>query len=336
MNAPLHNPTQAPFDAVRCAALARALSDGLEHTVPALAGACEATVDEIVTAVRHLRSLGMRLEFDDDVVRAAAFVPLDARSLQDAVDRVHAEGGWTAGVATTTPSTNAQSLREIRQGAMSTPCILATDFQSDGRGRRGRSWRSVPGASLTVSFGLASDRGLAALEGVTLACGLAVRDVLAPTGVDVSLKWPNDVVVDDRKLAGILVESLRTTQTILVVGMGINVTPLHDDEDQPYRATDLMTCGLVSCDRHRLIADLAGALASRVRRVEHTGFASMAAEYNAIDAFLDRRVAISRSDGSTMRGIERGVDARGALCIETDDGPLTIVAGDVSLRLADA
>jgi len=263
----------------------------------------------------------------------ASFDPLDTRSLRAALDRVGLQR-WTAEVVATTPSTNATLMRDLRHGGRTTPCVLTTDFQSAGRGRRGRSWQSAPGASLTVSFAIASDRDLVALEGITLACGLAVRDALAPLGIDARLKWPNDVVVDDAKLAGILVESLRTTHTVLVVGIGINVAPLPQDDAQPYRATDLVSCGVVSCDRHGLIAGLAAALTTRIEAVERAGFVSLADEYNAVDAYRERRVTLSRGDGGTTTGIERGVDARGALLVDTDAGRLSIVAGDISLRLA--
>jgi BirA family biotin operon repressor/biotin-[acetyl-CoA-carboxylase] ligase len=269
------------------------------------------------------------------VEHAAPYEPLDTQTLRAALGRIGLQR-WAADVVATTPSTNATLLRDLRHGSVTTPCVLTTDFQSDGRGRRGRSWRSAPGASLTVSFGISSDRDLVALEGITLACGLAVRDALVPLGIEARLKWPNDVVVDGGKLAGILVESLRTTRTILVIGIGINVRPVPGDDAATYRATDLASCGLASCDRHGLIASLASALAIRIEAVERAGFASMANEYNAVDAYLGRRVTLSRGDGSTTTGIERGVDARGALCIDSDAGRLSVVAGDISLRLADA
>ncbi|MGI9025796.1 MAG: biotin--[acetyl-CoA-carboxylase] ligase, partial [Burkholderiaceae bacterium] len=135
-------------------------------------------------------------------------IALDRERLQDTLDRRCADEGlasrWDARVVATTASTNSDLLDEARSGrTFSRPAVLAAEIQTEGRGRLGRRWQSALGASLTASYALRVARRLAELEGITLVCGLAVRDALARHGLRVDLKWPNDVLVDGRKLAGI-------------------------------------------------------------------------------------------------------------------------------------
>ncbi len=272
----------------------------------------------------------------------SAFIPLDGDRLRAALDRQSVGAGcpnhWDARVVATTSSTNSDLLREARGGhAFTRPVLLAAEIQTAGRGRLGRTWHSAPGASLTVSYALRVARRLAELEGISLVCGLAVRDALLKHGVRAELKWPNDVLVDARKLAGILVEAhALASSTIVIVGIGINVLPGSSDraggDRRALPGSDLRTAGWMVEDRNELAADLALALEKRLARFAETGFPEFASEWNAADALRDSLVSLGTTPGEIVTGFERGVDRSGGLLIEIDGTRKRFIAGDLSLR----
>ena len=279
--------------------------------------------------------------------RTFASIALDRERLQRALDRRCLEDGladaWDARVVAATASTNSDLLDEARAGrTFSRPAVLAAELQTAGRGRLGRTWVSARGASLTASYALNVARPLSGLEGITLVCGLAVRDALARHGLRVDLKWPNDVLVDGRKLAGILVEAhALAASTIVIVGVGVNVVPRDPDTaDNGIRALaaiDLHSAGCPLEDRNRLAADLALALGARLARFAESGFAAFASEWNEVDAFRNQPVSLGMSGPGTKTdvsvvGIERGVDASGRLSIEIDGQHRKFIAGDLTLR----
>jgi BirA family biotin operon repressor/biotin-[acetyl-CoA-carboxylase] ligase len=237
-----------------------------------------------------------------------------------------------------TASTNSDLLAAIRAGRFRAPALLVAEHQTAGRGRLGRVWNSAAGASLTVSFALPIDRPMSALDGVTLACGLAACDAIAVHGVEARLKWPNDLLVDGRKLAGILVEVVPVAQgTVLIVGVGVNVGPGDGPLSKGLTAIDLKTAGGSALDRNRLAAGLGRALEARLAAFESSGFASCVDEWNGRDAFRDQAVTLQAGSDPCITGIERGVDVGGALLVDTpDQGRRRIVSGDLSLRLAMA
>ncbi len=258
--------------------------------------------------------------------------PLDCASIVVALaDRAR----WRVDVVAATGSTNADLVAVIRRdGALPSARILAAERQDAGRGRLGRPWDATPGRSLTVSFAVPVPRAMNALAGVTLVCGLAVRDALATVGVDAGLKWPNDVVVAGCKLAGILVEAQPlATGTALVVGVGVNVLPVAPGTDpQGLGRVSLSGAGATRLDRDALVAAIADALAGRLDRFAVAGFAPFVADWNAADAFADRPVTIAAGAAAPLHGVARGVDDDGALRLDVDGVVTRIVGGDVSLR----
>ena len=260
--------------------------------------------------------------------------PLDADAIRGHL--APANHDWRVHVVETTASTNSDLLASVRGDRIAQPTILAAETQTDGRGRRGRGWTSFAGASLTVSFALRIARPLSSLDGVTLVCGLTTRDVVAGHGVVARLKWPNDVLVDSRKLAGILVEPHRQDHTtVLVIGIGLNVAttqPTFHDDGRALPPIDLLSAGSLCVDRNRLIAELAIALRVRLDAFALTGFAPFAEAWNAADAFRDRPVALHADLGKSIEGVDRGVDSSGALILDVDGVRRRIVSGDLSLR----
>ncbi|MDN3918762.1 biotin--[acetyl-CoA-carboxylase] ligase [Roseateles violae] len=219
------------------------------------------------------------------------------------------------------------------------PCLLIAEHQSHGRGRMGRAWLSSPGASLTFSLGLAMD--LADWSGLSLAMGCAIAEALEPLPAGqaprLQLKWPNDLWLDERKLGGILIETVPAAgQRMAIIGVGLNIAPLNSSAapfapaqfGSGFAALDELLPGI---DAPGALARLAPALARALLDFGRGGFAAWREAYARRDLTLGRAVT-----AGALEGISRGVNARGELLLEQPGGALqTIGGGEVSLRLAD-
>ena len=257
-------------------------------------------------------------------------------------DKLRAEalgGFWTAvDVVASTGSTNVDLLaRANTDVGLPEGQVLVAEEQTAGRGRLGRTWTSVPGASLTFSVLLrpatvpASRRGwLPLLAGVAVAS--AVRSA---TGVGAMLKWPNDVLVGDRKLAGILAEQSPDGSAV-VMGIGVNVaTPADALPVSPtgLPATSLLAEG-ASVSREALLRAIIGEL-----RRWYTAFRAdpdpvrtgLLDAYRPLCATLGRQVRVELPVGRFMTGVARDIDPDGRLLVSDNPGdqPMAISAGDV-------
>ena len=231
-------------------------------------------------------------------------------------------------------STNRHLLSEAARGSPG-GIVAVADEQTAGRGRHGRTWTAAPGAALLVSVLLRPDLPAERLHLVTLAAGVAAADAVREVGAfDARLKWPNDLVVDDRKLAGILAEADGTGRGGtggVVVGMGLNIR----SNDFPAELAEIAT----ACDRH---------CARPVDRIELL-IAWLRALDGRLDA-LDEVVAAAASRSATLgrrvrvelarddfEGVATGMTDEGYLVVTRDDGTERIVtAGDViHLRAAE-
>lgn len=214
--------------------------------------------------------------------------------------------------------------------------VCLAEVQTQGRGRRGRSWRMPLGGGIALSLLKRFDAGMAPLAGLSLVVGLAVRRALDDCGIrEVGLKWPNDLVAGDRKLAGILVElgGDAIGPCHAVIGIGIN-SRLDAGTiaaiGQP--AIDLAgLAGAAAPARNRVVACLIARLIDVLDEFTAAGFAAFADEYARHDALQGRRVRVLRG-GAEEEGIARGVDARGALRIAFADGERSIDSGEISIR----
>lgn len=226
-----------------------------------------------------------------------------------------------------TGSTNDDAMAAARAGVAHGATFVA-DLQTRGRGRRGRTWSSPPGENLTFSVVLRPRLELARVTALPLVVGLAVRDaVAARVALPVELKWPNDVLADRRKLAGILVESQLRGRDLaaLVVGVGVNVAMRELPAEIAGVATSLALCGASDLALEPLLADILASLAARCATFETLGLAAFLDELARCDALEGSRV---RTEG--VEGIARGIDGDGALLVEQDDGEVArVVAGAV-------
>lgn len=228
-----------------------------------------------------------------------------------------------------TGSTNTDLMEAARQGAPEGTVFVA-DHQLAGRGRLDRRWEAPVGASLLVSVLLRPTVVVGDAHLVTMAVGLAAADACADVaGVSPALKWPNDLVVDDAKLGGILAESLLSGSSLaaVVVGMGLNVNwPTELPEELAFSATALNHLAGHAVDRRRLLERFLGHLERWYERLHQPDL--LLADYRTRSATLGRRVRVQLAE-ETFEGIAVDVTSEGHLLVDADDGARrTVTAGD--------
>jgi BirA family transcriptional regulator, biotin operon repressor / biotin---[acetyl-CoA-carboxylase] ligase len=229
-----------------------------------------------------------------------------------------------------TGSTNDDALAAAREGAASGSVFLA-DHQTRGRGRRGKTWLAAPGQNLLFSI-LLRPQGAPRVSALTLAVGLGVRAALAPSSqTALGVKWPNDVLASERKLAGILCEGQFEGSRLMsvVIGIGINV---YASELPPGLAAtsvclEALCASAAPLEREALLVDVLDCVDSRVTACLEHGFQHLLPEFGAHDALAGQRVEVSGA--SPIVGIARGVDAAGNLLVESDGLIVPINAGSV-------
>jgi BirA family biotin operon repressor/biotin-[acetyl-CoA-carboxylase] ligase len=228
-----------------------------------------------------------------------------------------------------TGSTNDNALLAARAGAPHGSLFVA-DEQTAGRGRRGNAWLAAPGESLLFSVLLRPTLELSQASALTLAVGLALRDAVSPLLAETAqIKWPNDLYVNGKKLAGILLESQLQGDRLqaVVVGVGLNVSARDFPPEIAARATSLTVLGAGRVEREALLQEILNALALRLDAFQHTGVAGILDELNAADALRGQRV---RVDG--QEGVGRGLDEQGRLLLEDGANVVhAITAGTVEL-----
>lgn len=234
-------------------------------------------------------------------------------------------------VVAETGSTNLDLLARV--GQLTGPTLLVAEHQRAGRGRAGRSWLSAPGATLTFSLAWPLRGPLPRLSGLPLASGVALAECLGALGVPVQLKWPNDVLRDGDKLAGILVEIQRGADGTCwaVIGIGLNLL-MPDQLEQAIGRDVAAAPWLAQMERHALLAQLLGHLAAALAEFDRAGFAAFDARWNRLHAHQGQPVSIVDHGKVLQQGLAAGVDALGRLLLDTPAGRVEIVAGDVSLR----
>ena len=243
---------------------------------------------------------------------------------------------YTIHVHDSVDSTNTALMAAALNGAAD-GTLICTEHQQSGKGRRGRQWHSVLGGSLTFSVLWRFENGLQSLSGLSLAVGLAIaRAVNRHSRHPVRLKWPNDVLVDYRKLAGILVEVQGDMHgaAFAVVGVGLNVRMSGAQRDAVDQAVvDLAEMG-VAVGRNRLLADCLLELHAVLSLFRQHGFASLREDWLKLDAYAGRAVALALPDARSVRGMASGVDETGAFLLRDAQATLRPYSGgEISLRL---
>ncbi len=239
-------------------------------------------------------------------------------------------------VAPVLESTNTEVKKRIannRDELANGDTVLA-EIQTAGRGRHGRTWLAPVGGSLTFSMYWSFPDGYQSMAGLSLLVGVAICDALQKVGVnDAQVKWPNDIYLGNKKLAGILieVEGQIGATAHCVIGVGLNVHVPVDDYDVGQPHTDLSGVLNSETDRNRLAAKIIESLWDHLEGFTHTGFGQYVAIWESLDLFADKKIVLQMGE-KRFCGIDRGVDASGALLVETEDGITRFHGGEVSLR----
>lgn len=233
------------------------------------------------------------------------------------------------------PSTNLQAKLDAENGAAQGTLIVA-EMQTAGRGRRGRTWCSPAGTNVYFTLILKPDYGVELSSMVTLVMGLAVAEgIRKACGVDARIKWPNDIVVNGRKVCGILAEMSTERDFIhyVVIGVGINVGL----QEFPPEIAGTAACLEQECGkkimRAGLVADVMRFFEELYDIFQRDGsLKGLAERYNALLAGRDGQVRVLDPKGE-FRGISRGISETGELLVERGDGTVeTVYAGEVSVR----
>lgn len=317
------------------------LADGQFHSGQALGQALGISHAAVWKQIKVLKDLGV----DIHAVTGKGYrIPAGL----DLLDRNKIIAGMDDGAASlrhgfdlhlSTGSTNSDAMRKAEAGE--TSYLVMSEHQSNGRGRRGRSWVSPLGHNIYMSLLWSFQNGVAALEGLSLVCALVVVRALKREGYDdFQVKWPNDVLYRGRKLAGILLEvnGDAAGHCRLIIGIGVNSAmpaKAAGEIDQPY--SDLRLVSGRAASRNSLAVSLVNELVSGVRQFEAEGFTAFREEWMRTDTYLGCVVEIIAGSIRT-RGRVAGVDAAGRLLLDTDEGRQIISGGELlpSLRPLDS
>lgn len=261
---------------------------------------------------------------------------LDSDSIQDLLDNFSPQLDVDLEVLEEVDSTNARLLGGDHRG-IARACLA--EWQSAGRGRRGRQWLSPYAANIYVSLAWQFEQGAAALEGLSLAVGVVLAEALENLGIpQLQLKWPNDLFYDKQKLGGILIEMSGDASGLcqVVVGVGCNVRmPANAGENIDQAWTDLASIakqqGVAVPTRNQIAAAFVAALAQLLGTYQSSGFAPYRERWVDRDAFAGAEIEVHIGD-QVHAGEAAGVNAQGALLLNCDGELQTFNGGEVSAR----
>ena len=309
------------------------LADGQFHSGEALAQRFKVTRATIWNAVKHAESLGVEV-FS---VRGRGYKLPQAIELLDknlVLTAIGEQREWfNVQLLDEVASTNTYLMQQ--KDAAHATCVVA-HVQTKGKGRRGRTWVSQLGASLTFSLLWRFQCGAAALSGLSLAVGVALMRALNSLGVnDAQLKWPNDVLVHGKKLAGILIELQGDLEgpSAAVIGVGVNLNlpkNVLNSIDQP--AIDLVNVSTKSINQSELLGVLLKHLTDVLSTFESHGFIGLRDEWLRYHAYQNKPVRMLLPNGTDVQGVVKSVADDGILLVETALGLQRFSAGEISLR----
>jgi len=287
--------------------------------------------------IENLRRDGVEILADATGYRLAApFIPYDTSTLLAALTPPAATAVSGVSIADVTASTNDDLIAELDAGRPIHGMLKIAEFQSRGRGRRGDAWLAAPGGSVAMSFGWHFDPAPRELPAAGLVVGIAAAEAVREvTGIDVEVKWPNDLTVAGAKLAGVLVDMRGEVQgpCALVIGIGLNVAvgeTLRAGVGRPL--TDLRSEGVGGVDRNLLVAAIVNHLVPALFSFGADGFEAFAERYRRLDALEGRRVRITPmpDSGEAVNGIAAGIALSGALKVMTPTGERSVFSGHVA------
>ena len=313
-------------------ALLAALSDGLPQHVSQLARVVGMKPQQLngfwQQMPGHIRGLLRQHDGQWRLVRPLAVFA------EESLQQMAGKQGFRAQLKHECSSSNDEIMALARQSAdLAHKALCVAHFQTKGRGRQGRNWVNRQGECLMFSLGWAFDKPQYELGSLALVVALACRRALADIGLDVNIKWPNDLVVANDKLAGVLIETTRVeNKTVAIIGIGINFVLPKEVENATSVQALFQTASKQGVSVKTLLNAVLAQLDALLNEYAQNGFASCVGEYNAANRDTDRPVLLLQEGRVVHEGVVKGVDAQGALRLLTDKGEKTIVSGEISLR----
>ena len=317
-------------------ALLQLLSDGKNHSGQELANVLNVSRTAIWKQLAKLEAIGLELLSQSGKgYRLVGGLELLDQTLILRQLNQHAFKNLTSlNILTSVDSTNAFLMRQDSAAGVAA-CFA--EYQTAGRGRRGRQWVSPFASNIYLSLRLSANSGLGGFEGISLAVGVSVARALNELGVsDVQLKWPNDVLWSGQKLGGILIEVIGDPSGVchLVVGLGLNLKSeksMVQAIDQPWTALDAILSAPLG--RNKVAASLLNHIVPLLDAYEPKGFSAYKAEWEILNAHTNRNVDLFIGINKAS-GVMRGVNESGALLLETEKGLEVFHGGEISLRSA--
>ena len=313
------------------------LADGQFHSGEALAQQFKVTRATVWNAIKHAETLGITI-FS---VRGRGYKLPQAIEFLDknaVLSAIGEQQEWFNVIILDEVASTNTYLMQQKNVAHAT-CVAA-HIQSKGKGRRGRTWVSQLGASLTFSLVWRFQCGAAALSGLSLAVGVALMRTLLSFDINqAQLKWPNDILINGKKLAGILIELQGDLDgpSTAVIGVGINLNlpkALIEAIDQP--TTDLNSVSNNLINQNILLGTLLKNLAEVLSQFEQFGFVGLRDEWVSYHAYHQQPVRMLLPNGTEVLGVVKNVADDGILLVDTALGLQRFSAGEISLRAANA
>lgn len=281
--------------------------------------------------VEQLRKLGYRIDAQSSRGYRLIEVPDRLSALEVGPLLATRELGRTLHHYETLESTNAKAFELAHEGGFHGE-VIVTEHQTQGKGRRGRSWSSPAGKSLAMSVILRPEIAPARAPELTLVAAVALAQTLRDSGVEASIKWPNDVQLSGKKVAGILTELSADVERVHFIVLGIGVNLNTEAADFPPEVAELATS--VAAERktpmHRALftAALLGKLEEWVDRWTEEGFEPVRAAWKSLASTLGQEVLV-KADQRELRGVAEDIDESGALLLRVGDRVERVLSGDV-------
>lgn len=313
--------------------LLRVLGDGAFHSGEELGRLLGVTRSAVW---KQLQRVGAELGLRIDAVRGKGYRLVEPLSLLEEPEYFSAKVGWPFKVLESVDSTNLEALRHMSALPQISPVCIVAERQTAGRGRRGRAWISPYAENCYLSVVLPVEGGARQLDGLSLTVGLAVFRALQSYDLPgLGLKWPNDLLINGQKIAGILLElhGDPADKCGVVIGIGINVNMREAPEvDQAWTSLRLIRGDMLS--RTELVVRVCASLKECLALHAQGGFASLREEWQAAHLWQGREVLLA-SGQQVIGGRVEGVDEGGALLLDRDGVVCAYSGGELSLRLAD-
>ncbi len=314
--------------------LLRLMADGEVHSGESLGEAMGVSRTAVWKQRKKLTDLGLSL----NTVKGRGYqIPGGLELLEEGRIRAALNAAsphlQTLDLRSSVSSTNAVALEQAESGQSGYVCLA--EHQSAGRGRLGRPWVSPYGRNIYLSIAWQYSGGAAVLEGLSLAVGVAIVRALQAEGIrGAELKWPNDILWEKQKLAGVLLEMAGDASGVcqVVIGIGLNVAMAPEEaQGIDQRWVGLMNVAESPVSRNALVARLLNEIMPLLASYPEKGFAAYREEWESLSAFQDQSIVI-RTPAGAVEGRMAGVDDTGALRLVTEEGEQLIYGGEASLR----